>query len=136
FLGQGASIMAEVEQKEQCALRKFTYHGMTLASSVQHLRWQRLNWSLWGKHHSLLLSKAKMEAPFMRSPRWLRTHLRDIVILPETVGVYNGKIFNQVEIKPEMIGHYLGEFSITYKPMKHGSPGTEATHSSSYILLK
>ena len=26
----------------------------------------------------------------------------------------NGKTFNQVEIKPEMIGHYLGEFSISY----------------------
>ena len=23
----------------------------------------------------------------------------------------------QVEVKPEMIGHYLGEFSISYKPV-------------------
>ncbi|KAG0022767.1 ribosomal protein S15, partial [Entomortierella chlamydospora] len=44
--------------------------------------------------------------------------------------------FNQVEIKPEMIGHYLGEFSITYKPVKHGRPGIGATHSSRFIPLK
>ena len=35
------------------------------------------------------------------------------------IGVYNGKTFNQVEVKPEMIGHYIGKFSITYKPVKH-----------------
>ena len=52
------------------------------------------------------------------------------------VGVYNGKTFNQMEIKPEMIGHCLGEFSITYKPVKHGQPGIGATHSSRFIPLK
>lgn len=35
-----------------------------------------------------------------------------------------------------MIGHYLGEFSITYKPVKHGRPGIGATHSSRFIPLK
>ena len=33
----------------------------------------------------------------------MRTHLRDMVIVPEmigsVIGVYNGKTFNQVEIK-------------------------------------
>ena len=38
--------------------------------------------------------------------------------------------------QPEMIGHYLGEFSITYKPVKHGRPGIGATHSSRFIPLK
>jgi len=32
----------------------------------------------------------------------------------------NGKSFTTVEVKPEMTGHYLGEFSITYKPVGHG----------------
>ena len=70
----------------------------------------------------------------------MKTHLRDMIILPETVGgmvgVYNGKTFNQVESKPEMISHYLGEFSITYQPVKHGRPGIGATHSSRFIPLK
>merc|ERR1739849_45920 len=66
-------------------------------------------------------------------PAVVKTHLRNMIIVPEMigsiVGVYNGKVFNAVEIKPEMIGHYLGEFSITYKPVKHGKPGIGATHS-------
>lgn len=44
--------------------------------------------------------------------------------------------FVQVEIKPEMVGHYLAEFSISYKPVKHGRPGIGATHSSRFIPLK
>ena len=40
------------------------------------------------------------------------------------------------KFQPEMIGHYLGEFSITYKPVKHGRPGIGATHSSRFIPLK
>jgi hypothetical protein len=42
----------------------------------------------------------------------------------------------QVEVKPEMVGHYLAEFSISYKPVKHGRPGIGATHSSRFIPLK
>ncbi|KAK2100634.1 ribosomal protein S15 [Saguinus oedipus] len=63
-----------------------------------------------------------------------------MIILPQMVGsmvsIYNGKAFSQVEIKPEMISHYLGEFSITYKPVKHGRLRIGATHSSHSIPLK
>lgn len=63
-----------------------------------------------------------------------------MIIVPEmigsVIGVYNGKSFNTIEIKPEMIGHYLAEFSISYKPVKHGRPGIGATHSSRFIPLK
>ncbi|CAN7036478.1 unnamed protein product [Brassica rapa subsp. trilocularis] len=73
------------------------------------------------------LRKAKREAPQGEKPEPVRTHLRNMIIVPEMIGsiigVYNGKTFNQVEIKPEMIGHYLAEFSISYKPVKHGRPG-------------
>ena len=34
------------------------------------------------------------------------------------------------------VGHYLGEFSITYKPVRHGRPGIGATSSSKFIPLK
>jgi len=70
----------------------------------------------------------------------VKTHARDMVILPEmvdvTVLVHNGKEFSSVEITPEMIGHYLGEFAITNKPVKHGSPGIGASRSSMYVPLK
>ena len=48
----------------------------------------------------------------------------------------NNKVFNQIEVKPEMINHYIGEFSMTYKPVRHGRPGIGATHSSRFIPLK
>jgi small subunit ribosomal protein S15e len=73
-------------------------------------------------------------------PEPVRTHLRNMPIIPEmigtVVGVYNGKTFNQVEIKPDMVGHYLAEFSISYKPCRHGKPGIGATNSSRFIPLK
>jgi small subunit ribosomal protein S15e len=86
------------------------------------------------------LRKAKKEAPPNEKPATVKTHLRDMIIVPEMVGsmvgIYNGKVFNQVEIKPEMIGHYLGEFSLSYKPVKHGRPGIGATNSSRFVPLK
>ncbi len=70
----------------------------------------------------------------------VKTHVRDMILLPEMVGtkllVHNGKDFVQVEIKPEMIGHYIGEFAITNKPVKHGTPGIGASRSSMYVPLK
>ncbi|KAM7081273.1 small ribosomal subunit protein uS19 [Ciconia maguari] len=152
FRGDPAK-MAEVEQKKKRTFRKFTYRGVDLDQlldmSYEQLmqlysarQRRRLNRGLRRKQHSLLkrLRKAKKEAPPMEKPEVVKTHLRDMIILPEMVGsmvgVYNGKTFNQVEIKPEMIGHYLGEFSITYKPVKHGRPGIGATHSSRFIPLK
>ena len=70
----------------------------------------------------------------------LRTHVRDMIILPDMVGltihVHNGKEFAQVAIKPEMIGHYLGEYSITNKRVQHGAPGVGSSRSSLYVPLK
>ena len=70
----------------------------------------------------------------------LKTHVRDLIILPEMVGVkiqiHNGKEFVAVDIRPEMIGHYLGEFAITNKPVRHGTPGIGASRSSMYVPLK
>lgn len=70
----------------------------------------------------------------------LRTHRREIIVLPEFVGkkiaIYNGKEYKVVEIIPEMIGHALGEFAITRKFEKHSGPGVGATRSSKYMPLK
>ncbi|MEM3857291.1 MAG: 30S ribosomal protein S19, partial [Thermoprotei archaeon] len=70
----------------------------------------------------------------------LRTHCRELIVLPEMVGltlnVHNGKEFIPVEIKPEMIGHALGEYAITNKKVTHGEPGLRATRSSMYVPLK
>ena len=108
--------MAEVEQKKTRTFRKFTYRGVDLGQlldmSYEQLmqlysarQRRRLNRGLRRKQHSLLkrLRKAKKDAPPMEKPEVVKTHLRDMIILPEMVGsmvgVYNGKTFNQVEIK-------------------------------------
>lgn len=69
-----------------------------------------------------------------------RTHIRDMIIFPEMVGlkigIYNGREFITVEIKPDMIGSYLGEYALTRKRVQHGSPGIGATRSSKYVPLK
>ncbi len=70
----------------------------------------------------------------------IKTHARNAVILPEMVGftvlVHNGKEFIPVDVAPEMIGHYLGEFAITNNQVKHGAPGIGSSRSSMYVPLR
>lgn len=70
----------------------------------------------------------------------IKTHCRDMIILPEMVGltllVHSGKEFTSLDIKPEMIAHYVGEFIITNKKVVHGTPGIGASRSSMYVPLK
>lgn len=70
----------------------------------------------------------------------IKTHMREMFILPDFVGltihVHNGKEFVPVEIKPSMVFHRLGEFALTTKQVKHGSPGMKATRSSGFVPIK
>jgi small subunit ribosomal protein S19 len=70
----------------------------------------------------------------------IKTHARDMVILPTMVGlkigVHNGREFVSLEVKPEMIGRYLGEYVITNKKVVHGTPGIGSSRSSLYVPLK
>jgi len=141
------------ELKKKRTFRKFTYRGVDLDQLLDmnneglmelftcRIR-RKFSRGLKRKPMALIkkLRKKKKEAPVNEKPDVVKTHLRNMIVVPEMtgsiVGVYNGKVFTQVEIKPEMIGHYLGEFSISYKPVKHGRPGIGATHSSRFIPLK
>ena len=84
----------------------------------------------------ILLEKMRSAPPDSKP---LETHTRDLIILPEMIGrtllVYNGKEFVEVKIDEKMVGHYLGEFSITNRPVRHGRPGIGASRSSMYIPL-
>ena len=70
----------------------------------------------------------------------IKTHARDMVVLPTMVGltihVHNGREFIPLEVKPEMVGRYLGEYVITNKKVVHGTPGIGASRSSLYVPLK
>ena len=74
------------------------------------------------------------------SEKPVKTHRREIPIIPEFVGktvqLYNGKEFVPLDIKAEMIGHYLGEFALTRKSVKHSGLGVGATRSSKFMPLK
>ena len=70
----------------------------------------------------------------------IRTHLRDMPVVPEMVGltfaVHNGQSFERVVVEPEMLGHYLGEFQLTRTSVEHGQAGIGATRSSKFVPLK
>ena len=127
------------KNKINSSLTKFSDELIQLLTCRARRRYNR---GLKRKPLALLkkLRKAKKEAPPLEKPAVVKTHLRDTIVIPEMVGcmvaVHNGKTFNQIEIKAEMIGHYLGEFSLTYKPTKHGRPGIGATHSSRFIPIR
>ena len=95
------------------------------------------------KKYKTLIEKAQKKrdnAPYGEKPDAVKTHLRDMIILPSmigtVIGVYQGKDYVSVEIKPEMVGMKLSDFSLTYRPVKHGKPGIGATSSSKFVPLK
>ena len=59
-----------------------------------------------------------------------------VILVVTKSRIYDGKEFKDVEIKPEMIGHFLGEFVITRKMPVHSGPGVGATRSSKFMPLK
>lgn len=84
--------------------------------------------------HKNLLQNLKV------SSKPVKTQLRNMIILPEmigkTVSVYNGKEYIPVRIEMDMLGHYLSEFTLTRKSVKHSAPGIGATKSSSAVSVR
>jgi small subunit ribosomal protein S19 len=132
--------------------RKFKYRGktleellsMSLDEFVQLLPARQRRHLLRGftKAQIKLLAKIRkvLRNPELAKKKVIRTHVRDMIVLPEMVGltfaVYNGKEYVQFKVTPEMIGHYLGEFSPTTKRVAHGEPGLKATRSSRFVAMK
>ena len=96
------------------------------------------------QRRALLRGFSKEEKKFLermrKSNKPVRTHLREMVIIPEMVFkkvlVHNGNTWVGVDIKPEMLGHRLGEFALTRKRVLHSAPGVGATKSSKFLPLK
>lgn len=70
----------------------------------------------------------------------IKTHCRDMIIVPEMIGitllVYKGKEFVAVNIIEDMLGHYLGEFTLNRSRVQHSAPGIGATRSSAAVSVK
>ena len=70
----------------------------------------------------------------------IKTHQRDLVVVPEMVGmkiqIYNGNRFVPAEIIEEMLGHKLGELAPTRGRVKHGKSGVGATKGTKHKAKK
>jgi small subunit ribosomal protein S19 len=123
---------------------EFTYRGKTLQdlkklsleefAELLPARQRRTISRGLGDEHKKILNKIN------DGDTTIKTHLRDMIILPGMVGlnleIYNGKSFEKVEVIPEMLGHYFGEYSFTRRRVSHGSAGVGATKSSKFVPLK
>ena len=131
--GLSAEEIARIaESRKKRSFKKFTFRGIDLDKLLDlkpeellplftsRVR-RRLQRPLKRKHKALVkkLKTAKKNTGPLEKPAIIKTHLRDLVITPELIGsivaIYNGKLFNPVEIKPEMVGMYTGEFSMSYR---------------------
>jgi len=146
FKSSARSRRKKSRKRIEIKKKEFRYHGLSLEElqklSVDELlpllpsRIRRtLNRGLTKKQDKLLNDIQKANEGDV-----LKTHCRDMVILPNFVGhkidIHNGNGFQRVDITPNMIGHYLGEFALTRKKVKHTGPGVGATRSSKFMPLK
>ena len=126
--------------------KEFTYRGMNL-EELKKLGIREFARYLPSRRKRSLLRQFDILEKFMGRCRMkmskgkkIRTHSRDLIILPEMIGmtfyVHNGKNFEQVTIEGEMIGHRLGEFALTRKKVEHSAPGIGATRSSASLSVK
>ncbi|MCK5177769.1 MAG: 30S ribosomal protein S19 [Candidatus Aenigmarchaeota archaeon] len=71
---------------------------------------------------------------------YVKTHLRHIPVFPcfigKKIGIYQGKEFISVIVQPEMLGHRLGEFSMTRRKIVHSAAGLGATRGSKFVSKK
>ena len=147
----GGNIMDDLGKKQ--IFKKFSYRGndlkklidMNMDEMSQQLRSRqrrKLRRKMGTKYARFInkLLEAKKHTAQGEKPVAIKTHLRDCIVLPSMVqsviNIHKGNGYSNIEVKPEMIGYYLGEFAVTYKRVSHGKPGVGATHSSKFVPIK
>jgi small subunit ribosomal protein S19 len=87
------------------------------------------------RYKALIVKAEKLKKG--NSPKILKTHIREAVILPQWIGmkfgVHNGKEFQTITILPGMVGKRLGDFAFTTRRVLHSSPGIRATKGSKFL---
>jgi len=128
------------------AIKQFTYRGKTL-EELQKMNFNEfvellpsrqrrsLKRGFTDAQKKLLEKIKKAKQGIKKKP--VRTHCRNMIILPDMVGmniyVYNGKTVESIIILEEMIGHFFGELADSRKRVQHSSPGVGATRSSASV---
>ena len=145
------NIMDDLGKKQ--IFKKFSYRGndlkklidMNMDEMSQQLRSRqrrKLRRKMGTKYARFInkLLETKKHTAQGEKPAAVKTHLRDCIVLPSMVqsviNIHKGNGYSNIEVKPEMIGYYLGEFALTYKRVSHGKPGVGATHSSKFVPIK
>jgi small subunit ribosomal protein S19 len=122
----------------------FTFKGKTI-EELQKISLEDFAKLLPSRQRRVLLrgftkEEKKLLIRLRKSNKPVRTHLREMVIIPEMVFkkvlVHNGNTWIGVDIKPEMVGHRIGEFALTRKRVIHSAPGVGATKASKFLPLK
>jgi small subunit ribosomal protein S19 len=122
----------------------FTYKGMTI-EQIQKLSLEEYAKMIPSRYRRSLLrgvneDQKKLLERLRKGTKPVRTHRREMVILPEMVGktimLHTGKDWQKIDISPEMLGRRLGEFALTRKKVSHSAPGVGATRSSKFMPLK
>ena len=124
----------EIKKKE------FTYRGMTL-EQLKNLDVREFAKLAPARSRRTILRNFQEIEDFLArakkkqlNKKQIKTHKRDLVVVPQMVGmkigIYNGKEFIFNEIMVEMLGYKFGEFSLSRAKVKHGSAGVGATKGS------
>ncbi|OIO41767.1 30S ribosomal protein S19 [Candidatus Pacearchaeota archaeon CG10_big_fil_rev_8_21_14_0_10_31_9] len=126
--------------------REFLYRGKTIVD-LQKMDIREFSKLLPSRERRTVLRNSDNIEKFLTKCRKrndkkkpIKTHDRELVIVPEmvglSIGVHNGKSFVKIDVIPEMIGHRLGEFALTRGIVKHGAAGIGATRSSASRSVK
>jgi small subunit ribosomal protein S19 len=120
--------------------KEFTYRGKTLDELKALDVREFARYLKAGQRRSVLRQFQDIEKFVSRTKKKilkdkkLRTHKRDLIIVPGMVGlkiqIYDGHNFIPIEITGDMLGHRLGEFAPTRKRVSHGTAGIGATKGS------
>jgi len=126
------------------AKKEFTYRGKTL-DDIRRMSFDEFLSLLPARARRSLKrgqthQKQTLLEHIKKNRRKVRTQCRDMIVVPQMIDrdieVYDGKTWQPVHIMPEMLGHYLGEFALTRRSVKHNAPGIGATRSSASVSVK
>ncbi len=122
---------------EEQTKKQFKYRGKTL-EELQKLDVREFAKILKSRARRSILRNFQVIETFVNrckvkisKNKLIKTHSRDIIIVPDLVGmkiqVYNGKQFTPIEIMGEMLGHRLGEMAPTRGKVNHNKSGMGGT---------
>ena len=126
------------------AKKEFRYRGKTL-EELQRLNAKEFSALLQSKlrisiNRGFTADEQSLIDKLSKGNEKLRTHSRELIILPMMVGkvisIHNGKKFINLHVQAEMLGHRLGEFVDTRSRVGHNAPGIGATKSSASASVK